>query len=87
VAPTHWHGQLDGSYRSGGELPRLRLRDVGALVGPHMPDGGDLRLSVGSALFGFGVDDPAACCGRLEPLGLGSACLTAPLVLAGRSLV
>jgi hypothetical protein len=34
---------------------------------------------VGSAPFGFGVDDPAARRGRLQMLGLRSARLAAPL--------
>jgi hypothetical protein len=42
---------------------------------------------VGAALLGLGVDDPATGSGRLQPLGLGSAGLTAPLVASGRALV
>jgi hypothetical protein len=42
-------------------------------------------LLVGSAPFGFGVDDPATRRGRLQTLGLGAARLTAPLVPSGRA--
>jgi hypothetical protein len=42
---------------------------------------------VGAPPFGFGVDDLAACGGRLQALGLRSARLAAPLVASGRALV
>jgi hypothetical protein len=48
---------------------------------------GSLRFSVGTAPFGFGVDDPATRGSCLQPLGLGSAGLAAPLVPSGRVLV
>ena len=35
----------------------------------------------------FRIDDPAARGSRLQTLGLGSACLPAPLVASGRALV
>ncbi len=50
-----------------------------------VPAAGRLRLSVGSAPFGFGVDDPATRRGRLQTLGLRSARLAAPLVPSGRA--
>jgi hypothetical protein len=46
-----------------------------------------LRLLVGAAPFGFGVDDPAARSRRLQTLGLRSTSLAAPLVPSGRALV
>jgi hypothetical protein len=46
-----------------------------------------LRLLVGAAPFGFGVDDPAARSGRLQTLGLRSTSLAVPLVPSRRALV
>ena len=44
-------------------------------------------MLVGAPLFGFGVDDPAACGGRLQTLGLSSPGLAEPLVASGRALM
>jgi hypothetical protein len=46
-----------------------------------------LECFVGSAPFGFGVDDPAARRGRLQALGLRPASLAAPVVPSGRILM
>src|SRR4030095_11179922 len=57
----------------------------------HLPsvdragDGPPLRVPVGAAPLGFGVDDPATRGRCLETLGLGPARLTAPLVASGRA--
>jgi hypothetical protein len=44
-------------------------------------------LLVSAMPLGFRIDDPAARGGRLQTLGLRSACLAAPLVASGRALV